>query len=197
MISNFLIHSKCLSIYLRQLNKLNKIRNQKPNCMRKIFLSIAVLIISLNLTAQTTISETKTLSEGTIITVKLLKEISSASSNTGDIIEFETTEPVTVGDHVLIAKGLKVTGKITEAEKRKGLGKAGKLSFSIDYLQLPSGKNVKLTTEVKGKGTAKVGAAVAQAVLLTPLFLLKKGKTIVFKEGDIFKAFVSKDTEIN
>ncbi len=138
----------------------------------------------------------KILYEGTVITIKLLDKISSEESKKGEMVEFEVSEPVIIGDRVFIAKGAKVFGQITEAEKRKGLGKAGKLSFSVNYLQLPSGKNVSLTSEVSGKGKAKVGPAIAEAVLLTPLFLLKKGKKIKFDKGDIFKVFVEKDTEL-
>ena len=76
------------------------------------------------------------------------------------------------------------------------MGKAGKLNFTIDYLTIGSGKKVKLTSEIKTEGKAKVGASVAQAVLLTPLFLLKKGKNIKFEAGHEFKVFVESDTEI-
>lgn len=138
----------------------------------------------------------KILYEGTIVTIKLLEKISSEDSKKGEMVQFEVSEPVIVGDRVYVATGAKVFGQITEAEKRKGLGKAGKLSFSVQYLQLPSGKNVSLTSEVGGKGDTKVGTAVAEAVLLTPLFLLKKGKKIEFDKGHIFKVFVEKDTEL-
>jgi hypothetical protein len=130
------------------------------------------------------------------MTIQLLQEISSKTANVGDVLEFETIEPVIVGDRVLVQKGAKVTGKITEAERRKGMGKAGVLNFTIDYLNLPSGKIIKLTGEQKGQGKNKTGAAVAEAVLLTPLFLLKKGKNITFEKGQIFKAFVEKDYEL-
>ena len=76
------------------------------------------------------------------------------------------------------------------------MGKAGLLNFSIDYLIAPSGKNVRLTSDIKSKGATKTGAAVTEALLLTPLFLLKKGKNTVFTKGQVFKVFVSKDTPI-
>ena len=140
---------------------------------------------------------TKTLlSEGTVISVQLLQDISSGSANTGDVLMFETLEPVIVADKIVVPKGAKVAGKVTEAVEKKGLGKAGKLNFSIDYLNLPNGKTVKLTSELKAAGKNKTGTAVAEAVLLTPLFLLKKGKDVKFSKGQVFKAFVEKDTVI-
>jgi hypothetical protein len=159
--------------------------------MKKIFVLVA-LILPVLLKAQ---DSTKTiLPEGTIVSVQLMQDINSGTANVGEVLTFETSEPITVGDKMLVDKGLKVTGKVIEAAPRKGLGKAGKLNFSIDYLYLPNGKVVKLTTELKANGKDKVGTAVAEAVLLTPLFLLKKGKDIKFEKGQIFKAFVEENT---
>ena len=162
--------------------------------MKKLFF-LATLIIPSILFAQDS-TKTITISEGTIISLQLLQEINSKSANVGDILEFETNEPVIIGDRVIIQKGTKAYGKVTEAAPRKIGGKAGKLNFTIDYLNLPSGKIIKLSSEQRGNGKNKTGAAVAEAILLTPFFLLKKGKNIKFEKGQIFKAFVEKDAEI-
>lgn len=159
--------------------------------MKQIFFSL-VAMLPVALLAQSD-STKLMLPQGTIITVAILQDISSGDAKTGDILEFETTEPVIINDRVLVKKGSKVSGKVTEAAGRKGMGKAGKLNFSIDYLTMPNGKNVKLTTELKADGKNKTGTAVAEAVLLTPLFLLKKGKNIKYEKGHIFKAFVDED----
>jgi ribosomal protein L21 len=161
--------------------------------MKKILLILSICLPSL-LMAQD--SARNRLYEGTIVTIQLMQDLSSKNANEGDILEFETTEPIIVGDKVLVHKGAKVTGKVTESARRKGMGKAGKLNFTIDYLTLPGGKIIKLTSEQKVDGKNTTGAAVAQAVLLTPLFLLKKGKDVKFEKGHIFKAFIEKDVEI-
>ena len=138
---------------------------------------------------------TKMLPAGTVITISLLQDISSKTSEVGDVLMFETSEPVIIGDRVMVPKGAGVTGKITESERAKGLGKAGTLNFTIDWLKVGS-KNVKLSGEQKTKGSQKTGTAVAEAVLLSPLFLLKKGKNKKFEKGHIFKVFVDSDTKI-
>lgn len=167
----------------------------------KATLTILLIFAATMCNAQTTpstptVDSNKILYEGTIVTVKLLKDISSKSANEGDVVEFETSEPVINGSYVLIPAGVKVYGKVTESEKKKMLGKAGKLNFTIDYLTLPNGRTIKLEGEQKGKGKNKGGAAVAEAVLLTPLFLLKKGKNVHFDKGQIFKAFVEKEYQL-
>lgn len=159
--------------------------------MKTAFFLLATLL-TINATAQT--DSSKILYEGTIITLELQEDLTSGKANVGDVIQFKTSEPVIVGDRVLVPAGTTASGQITIAERKKGLGKAGKLEFTIDYLNMPNGKNIKLTSEVKGKGKNKAGAAVAQAVLLTPLFLLKKGKNIKFDKGQIFKCFIENDT---
>lgn len=173
--------------------KYNNVTN-KISIMKTTIFAMA-LFFATNLMAQNDSGKVY-LSQGTVLTVQLMQDISSATNNEGDIIEFETTEPIIVGDKVLVFKGAKVHGKITESEKRKAMGKAGKLNFTIDYLTMPNGKNVKLSSEMKASGKNKAGAAVAEAVLLTPLFLLKKGKTIKFEKGHIFKAFIGEDYQM-
>jgi hypothetical protein len=158
------------------------------------FIVSALLLLPTYLQAQD--STKRVLPEGTIVVAQLQEDISSGSSEVGDIIRFKTAQAVIVGGDTLVAKGVNITGRITEAAPRRGAGKAGKLSFSIDYLNMPGGKNVKLTGEQKAEGANKTGAAVAQAVLLTPFFLLKKGKDITYQAGQVFNVFVDKDTSL-
>jgi hypothetical protein len=160
----------------------------------KTFILLFVNILPISLFAQ--VDATKILSEGTVITVQLLQDISSKTANTGDVLDFETSEQIIVNNNILVPKGEKVTGKVTDSERAKGLGKSGTLKFSIDFLSLADGKIIKLTSDQSAKGQNKLGASVAEAVLLTPLFLLKKGKNIKFEKGHIFKVFVSKDYQL-
>lgn len=141
-------------------------------------------------------SDSTLLSEGTVVSVKLMQNISSKTANAGDVIEFVTDAPIIVKDIVVVPVGTRVTGVVTDCDRAKGLGKKGKLDFEINYLHLASGKNVKLSSTQSGQGKQKTGTAVAEAVLLTPLFLLKKGKNVKFETGHQFKVFVEVDTVI-
>ncbi len=144
----------------------------------KSIISMLCLFISTTIFAQ----DKQILSEGTEVTIKLMQDLTSKKANVGDIVDFETTEPIVLNSKVVVPVGSKVTGKVTEASPRKMAGKQGMLSFSIDYLHLPNGKTVKLLGDQKGKGKNKAGAAIAEAVILTPLFLLKKGKDMKFEK---------------
>ncbi|MBD1364412.1 hypothetical protein IDJ77_11385 [Mucilaginibacter sp. ZT4R22] len=167
--------------------------------MRKLLLTAFAALLCCNLFAQAPAPAvtTKHLSEGSMLTVELMQALSSKTANSGDVLEFQTTEPLIVGDRVILNKGLKVSGRITECQKARGMGKAGSLNFSIDFLTLEDGRIVKLTdVDIKETGKTTTGAAVAEAVLLTPFFLLKKGKNIEYAKGKVFKVFVAKDYEI-
>ena len=137
-----------------------------------------------------------TLYEGTVVTMALDEDISSQSAHEGQVITFTTTEPVKINNIILIPIGSKAYGKVTDCSKRKALGKAGTLNFSIDYVAMPDGRSILLNGDGSKKGNSKGGTAVAEAVLLTPFFLLKKGKSAKFDKGFVFKAFVEKDYQL-
>jgi len=160
--------------------------------MKKI-LHCFVLLLPVFAIAQQDSTRQITLDEGTVITLLLKQNLSSSKANVGDLVIFETAEPVIVGDKVLLRKGLEAYGKVTEAQERRSLGKSGKLSFSIDYLKLDDGRILKLTAQQKSKGKDKTGTSVTEAAVLSPLFLLKKGKDVKYKIGDKFTAYLGED----
>lgn len=160
--------------------------------MKNVLLCL-VLLLPVFATAQQDSTKKITLDEGTVVTLLLKQNLSSSKASVGDLVTFETSEPVIVGDKVLLRKGLEAYGKVTEAQKRKELGKSGKLSFSIDYLKLDDGRILKLTAQQKSNGNDKTGTAVAEAAVLSPLFLLKKGKDVKYKIGDKFVAYLAED----
>ena len=76
------------------------------------------------------------------------------------------------------------------------MGKPGLINLSIDYLTLEDGRIIKLTSDNKLEGKNRAGAAIAMAVVVMPLFLLKKGKEVIYEAGQTFKVYVAKDYEI-
>jgi ribosomal protein S28E/S33 len=65
------------------------------------------------------------LPEGTKIRVRLDQNISSATAEEGQTVEFSVTDPVRVGDTIIIAEGARATGVITQAHERRRMGRAG------------------------------------------------------------------------
>lgn len=136
------------------------------------------------------------LQEGTIIKAALTKNISGKEASVGQTVDFELSENVILNDKVVINKGAKITGSVTEAQRSKALGKKGKLAFSIDYLYLTNGKVIKLRSQVE-KNLKGSGAAVAAgAILLSPVALLFNGKNAKYEKGEVFTAYVDKETKL-
>lgn len=138
----------------------------------------------------------KHLNEGTVVSVQLDQELNSKTANVGDMVALELSEPLMIGNREVLSKGLKVSGVVTQAAKAKGLGKAGNLSFTINYITLPDGRNIKLTSEQSVAGKTTTAAMATEAVLLTPFFLFKKGKNITYEKGKVFKVFIAQDYDI-
>jgi hypothetical protein len=138
----------------------------------------------------------RTLQEGTIIKVAINEDISGKEVQVGQKIAFTTTEDLIQGDRVILHKGLKVMGSVTEAAKSKGLGKKGKLSFNIEYLYLENGKVVKLRSEVKKNLNGAGGLVVASAILISPVALFVHGKNAKYEKGEVFDAYVDQTAEL-
>ena len=106
-------------------------------------------------------------------------------------------EDVTVGKTIIIKAGTVVTGNIEKAEKAKGLGKAGEISYSLNYAKAVDESKIYLrTTRAFIQGQDRSGGAVALAVVISPLFLLHKGKDVKMEAGKIVQAYTDRDYTI-
>ena len=136
------------------------------------------------------------LQEGTIIKAALTKSMSGKEANVGEIVELELSEDVVMNAKIVIAKGAKITGLVTEAERSKSMGRKGKLAFSIDYLYMANGKVIKLRSQIEKNIKSSSTAVVAGAILVAPIALLIKGKNATYEKGEVFTAFVDKETKL-
>lgn len=162
--------------------------------MKKLFIA-ALLFIPVVLMAQID-SANVTLQEGTIIKAALVKDISGKEVSVGQIVDFELSENIITDNKIVIEKGAKITGLVTEAERSKALGKKGKLAFSIDYLYLPNGKVIKLRSQVKKNLNGSGAAVAAGAILLSPIALIFNGKNAKYEKGEIFTAYIDKEVRL-
>ena len=137
------------------------------------------------------------LPEGTKIRVRLDQNISSATAEEGQTVEFSATDSVRVGDTVVIAEGARVTGVITQAHEKRRLGRAGKLDFSIDRVRAVDNLWVPLRYAVTRKSgqshairtgilTAGVAAVFWPAA---PVMLLWKGQDVSINRGIAFDVY--------
>lgn len=131
-----------------------------------------------------------TIPSGTEIKIKSVEKVVSRNVKDGDEIKFETHENVIVNNIVAIPKGTPIFGQVKDVEKGKALGKEGKLDIIFNYVQLPDGKKIKITSSKNFSGKNNTTGAIVGAVLFSPLWLLTSGSNAKIKEGQIFSVFV-------
>lgn len=172
--------------------------------MKKLLLGTLFLACSISTSAQEVqevkkVEEKQTfnLQEGTVVKLSLDNDINGKYLNAGDKINFTLNEDIIQGNYVVLKKGLKAIGTVKEAAKSKGLGKKGKLTFTIDYLYLNDGKVIKLRNEVTKNLNGSGGVVAAGAVVLTPLALFIKGKNAKYEKGTVFEAFIDENASLS
>lgn len=110
---------------------------------------------------------------GTVITVTIDQTISSKTNNVGDSFDASVAEPVVVDDQVVIPKGAKASGKVTQAQSAGKFQGNAVLGVALDSITV-RGRTYQLKTEAveeagtgRGKRTAvgAGGGAVAGAII--------------------------------
>jgi len=158
--------------------------------------SIAMFFLSVALMAQSGPPTIK-IPDATTVHLSLTQSLSSATNKVDDPVRFEVTEDVKVGDLVAIPKGSTAVGHVVEVEPHHSLGRAGKLDFAIDNVKAPDGSNVRVRALSIRKGEDKTGAVIAGTLLLSPLFLLKRGKDVTIEKGTALTVYVDGDREVS
>src|SRR5947207_3895026 len=142
--------------------------------------------------------------DGTPVKIRTARTISSGDAHTGDTLDFEVLEDVSVGGVLVIPKGGIAWGTVTEAEPKRRMGRGGKLNVNIDSVRLTDGEKVALRAvkDTKGGGHvgAMTGAMIATSIVFfpaAPLFLFMKGKDITIPKGTEITAYINGDFPID
>jgi hypothetical protein len=134
--------------------------------------------------------------DGTALRLSLTEDLSSSTSEVDEPVHFEVIEDVKFGDVVAIPKGTTAVGHVVEAEPRRRMGRAGKLNFTVDFVKAPDGTNLRLRASSTRKGEDKTGTVIVGTVLLSPLFLIMRGKDITIHKGTVINGYIDGDREI-
>jgi len=86
-------------------------------------------------------------------------------------------------------------GEVTNVQKAGMLGKGGELNMRLDYLKVGTAR-IHLRGTKGGEGKSGTGGAIALSLLVSPLFLLLKGKEIKVTKGTPLHAYVSDDISL-
>jgi hypothetical protein len=107
-----------------------------------------------------------TLPDATPVKLKLTRTISSADAHPDDHIEFTVLDDVIVNGVLLIPRGAKAFGTVTQVEPKKSTMRSGKLDLNIDYARLADNEKAELravkvvnSTPTSGVGASNYAAA--------------------------------------
>lgn len=135
--------------------------------------------------------------KGTILQIELTKELSSKKAKVGDAVPLRLVQNLIINDVVVIPAGSEVKGVVTKARKAGGLGRGGKLEFTIVSVKTINGVEIPLQY-TKGEHGADDGGAVAVVAFVSIVGgIFMKGKNVVYNEGLRFDATVTADTDLN
>lgn len=153
---------------------------------------------------QATPAGTPRLEDGTVVKIRLTKDISSATAQDNDRVDFVVLEDVKVAGLVVIPKGSVAWGTVTKAQAKRRVGRGGKLDVTIDSVRLADGDKAALRglKDVKGGGHtgAMTGGIVATSLIAwpaAPLFLLMHGKDVTIPQGTELTVYVNSDFPID
>jgi hypothetical protein len=124
-----------------------------------------------------------TIPEGTEVTAQTLDFLSSQTATEGDPVHLEIADNVLVNGAIAIAAGTPVRGEVSAVTHASHLGRAGSISIRVESTEAVDGQRVRLRASKTQRTDDKVGSVVALTVLVSPLFLLKKGNDVAYQPG--------------
>lgn len=158
--------------------------------MRTLFITLFCLF-SYMVFGQKTI-----LKAGTLISVESKSEVRAKNVNIGDLVTFDITEDVKVGDSIVISKGAKAYAKVLLAKKSGIAGTKGKLKIEWVYCLANNGTKVPLEGEIDfARKNNTAGAIAAGAIVAAPLIFLT-GQHAAIPAGYTNVTSVKVDTEL-
>jgi len=141
------------------------------------------------------------LQDGTPMKFRLVNKLDSHTAKNGDEILFDVVNDVVVGGVTVLRRGASATGVVTQAVSSKTMGRAGKLSFTINDIQLRNGGKVPVRAFNRTSGENRTGEMVAlmveMPIVSAPFFLLIHGTNTTFPRGTEITAFVNGDHRLD
>jgi hypothetical protein len=132
------------------------------------------------------------LKRDTPVAMMATKEISTADVSAGTRFKLRVNQPVTVAGKVVIPIGATAFGEVISAEDSGGLGKSGRMTAKLLYVQLGDAM-IPLDGETSAKGTGAGSAGVA--FLFTGwVALFHRGNNAKIKAGEMVGGFIAQDT---
>ena len=135
--------------------------------------------------------------DGTRINVELAEELSSNRSKVGQVVLFRVRENVIIDNKLVVRANARATGQVIAAKGAGGLGRRGKLDFTLEKVEAVDGTMIPLRSTQTSSGKSGKGAMIAVTLLLSPLGLFMKGKNVKHPVGTPFQAFTDQVVSVD
>ena len=138
-----------------------------------------------------------TLPSGTKLQVELSEDLSSNKAKKDQEVIFYATKDIKSEDgRVLIKKGARATGKVTEAKGAGTFGRKGKLEFTVEEVKAIDDSQVPLRSSESKSGKGRGATMVALTLFVSVLGVFVKGKNVQVPKGSKFDVYVDDDVKI-
>ena len=158
--------------------------------MRNLLLAFSCLMCSYSF------GQRPVIKAGALITVKNDKEVRAKNVNVGDLVAFDVSEDVKVGDSVVVSKGAKAYAKVLVAKKSGIAGTKGKLKIGWVYCVADNGTKIPLEGEIDFARKNHTAGAVAAGVIVAAPLIFLTGQHAAIPEGYTNVVSVKVDTEL-
>lgn len=151
-------------------------------------------------------TEDVTVTRGQPVLIRLLKKLDSSSTQKGQRVEIEIARDVLINSQLIVPKGAKTYGIVTDVSPAGRLGKDGKIALELKGVKALDGTVVPLVFDEKTQQLNEslqwaIGAGLAGFIVFGPVGALGavfvQGKDAVIPEGAEFYVAVGSDVKVH
>ncbi|MEL7219605.1 MAG: hypothetical protein AAGK01_14405, partial [Pseudomonadota bacterium] len=128
----------------------------------------------------------------TPVRLMVLNEVSTKEHKVGHKFKLRVDAPVLVDGNEVVPVGAIAWGELLSAEKSGNIGKSGKLSARLLYLDL-DGREIPIDGDTEADGKSGKGETILGVLSVGVFGLFAKGNNAKLKAGEKMTAFISED----
>lgn len=131
----------------------------------------------------------------TPVHLMVLNEVSTKDHDAGHIFKLRVNKPVMVDGKEVIPVGTAAWGELLEASSSGNVGKGGKLSAKLTYIEF-NGQKIAIEGSTDAEGKSGKGENILGFIAMGPLALFAKGNNAKIKAGEKMTAFIAEDVTL-
>lgn len=122
--------------------------------------------------------------------------LSSATAAFGDLVSLEVAGNVLVNGVVAITAGAPARAVVASVERAGRMGKSGSLSLRLEFATAVDGQRIRLRGTRGAATDRRTGNTIVLALLVHPLFVLRKGQEVHYRPGTPITVFTDEDITV-